>query len=212
MILRCCKGRDCVSNVVNYCGNPSEWVAPAFASPRSCKRSQPKRARASQASQSFRFRPPLSSRNQRRSSRPAYSCQRSGTQSAAGKYLAQLGPLPQIQLQWKSAQPRPIRTEVRAESITLLDLRHEQPQAWTRLVVGQSLPNAESVEIEAPSDWQPLGVNWRDAVLQNVTNSSTLAKRRYRLIWNRRPGPAADERNPHRIEIYWFPSLAMEAC
>jgi len=91
---------------------------------------------------------------------------------------------------------------------TELLLHHDILQAKTIIDFPKGVPLSREIEIEADTQWYPVGTDWGDAHWVELRPGSTLSRRRYVLEWthgNPVPatgGPALSDR---RIAIVWIP-------
>ena len=128
---------------------------------------------------------------------------------AMGRYVAQLGPVNALDVQWRPMVNRSQTRSDRRPTVDIwLDLRNAIPLAWTQLQLDAELTNDEAIEMEAPADWQPLGNRWGDGLRQSANASSTLARRRYRMLWDGpKPTKAIETIASRSIELFWAPDI-----
>jgi hypothetical protein len=121
-----------------------------------------------------------------------------------GRYLAQLGPVDAIELSWQPKGRAAVdRKQPDVQIDTWLNTDREQPVALTNLLVSDVRSETDSIEVECSSEWQPLGLLWGHAKVVETVTGTTLARRRYRLIWDESQfDPTASS---HPITTMWIP-------
>jgi hypothetical protein len=129
---------------------------------------------------------------------------------ASGRYVAQLGSIDQLQCAIFPSSPTGALGDANELPVmnTELLIQDDVLQARTTVDYPKNVQASREIEIEADSQWLPVGTQWGDARWIDIRPGSTLARRRYLLEWNQDP-PSSDKvsevARDKQISVLWVP-------
>lgn len=127
------------------------------------------------------------------------------TNPATGKFSANLGPVSSLDVSWGGSVARSNGLVSSSLCEVWIDTRSRLPIGYSQVSIPSFHSSKDILELEGPDDWQPIGIEWGNAKLLNVSSGGSPGIARYRLAWleNRTDEESG---NAKLIQVWWTPA------
>jgi len=130
----------------------------------------------------------------------------------AGRFIAMLGAVDRLQCKVSPLNPTGGNFVGESDEMPVMNtelfLQNDILQAKTIIDFPKGVSVTREVEIEADSQWLPIGTHWGDAHWVDVRPGSTLSRKRYVLEWSKGASyatPASQLQRDRQIAVVWVP-------